>query len=67
MKKNDKTAQCPAWLKTYLSGKIAPCDEVREAAFAEGYTRRELQQARMELGVVSGSITTWGLPKEDET
>lgn len=63
MKKNDKTAQCVEWLEDYLTGKSVPCNEVRMAAFAKGFTRRDLQRARMELNVVSGAITTWSLPE----
>lgn len=64
MRKNNKSSQCTEWLEKYLAGKTLPCEEVREAAFAKGFTRRELQIARVELGVVSGAITTWSLPED---
>lgn len=56
---------CKIWLKAYLAGKILPCEEVRDAAFKAGFTKRELQVARAQLGVISGSVTTWSLPEDD--
>lgn len=65
MKNTEKAAQCAAWLESYLGKRVLPCEEVREAAYAAGFTKKDLQQARAVLHVVPGSITTWALPAED--
>lgn len=57
-------SECAVWLRKFLGGKVLPCEEVRAAAFAEGFTKRELQVARVELNVISGAITTWSLPED---
>lgn len=54
------------WLKNFLTGKTLPCEEVREAAFKAGFTKRELQAARAGLEVISGSVTTWSLPEKGQ-
>lgn len=66
MKPKDRSQQCADWLKAYLAGKTLPCEEVRKAAFAEGFTKQELRIARAMLGVIPGMITTWELPEDDE-
>lgn len=62
MKNEDKAEKCAVWLQAYLGGRTLPCEEVRDAAYAAGFSKKDLQQARAELRVVPGSITTWSLP-----
>lgn len=54
---------CAVWLSKFLKGRTLPCDEVREAAFQENFTRKDLLKARIELNVVPKAITTWSLPE----
>lgn len=66
MKKEDKAEKCVAWLHAYLGGRTLPCEEVRNAAYTAGFSKRDLQQARAELHIIPGSITTWSLPPEEQ-
>ena len=59
----DKT---DAWLKAFLAGGVKDCEEVKAAALKAGISKKDLRDARVRLGVVSSSITAWGLPKEGE-
>ena len=66
LKREDtKVEDCRTWLREYLAGKTLPCEEVRDAALKAGFTKRELQVARAQLGVIPGSVTTWSLPEDN--
>ena len=56
--------ECTAWLQDFLADGWKPCEVVREAAYEAGFSKRDLQIARAELGVIPDSITTWRLPED---
>lgn len=56
---------CMDWLKAFLKPGAINCEEVKEAAARAGFTRKELREAKIKLGVVSGSITVWSIPEEE--
>ena len=63
-KKEAIMTDCAIWLQEYLKGGALPCETVRDAAYAAGFSKRELQVARAELGVIPGSVTTWSIPED---
>ena len=44
-------SQCAEWLKGYLRQEMAEVNAARNDALEAGFTRRELKEARRELGV----------------
>ena len=45
------TKKCADWLQEYLQDGMCLCEDVREAERKQGFTKKELQRARDEIGV----------------
>ena len=66
---------CADWLKLFLTkgGNCVLCDIVREEALKQGFSRKDLRDARKELGVKTyhmfddvGELPTWFWYREKE-
>lgn len=62
----EKISPCGQWLRENLSGGMASCDYVRQEATEEGFTKKELKAARIEIGVKTRhEVDTCGEPRID--
>lgn len=51
---------CNEWLRGYLRGKdLVLCEEVRDEAQKQGYKKKELKEARKNIGVETVNNWAW--------
>lgn len=58
--------ECTEWLAKFLSQNGAMgCEAVRQAASKAGFSRKNLRNARYEIGVKTITQSAWALPEDD--